>query len=1075
MLQNLKLISAGAGSGKTYRLTQEMTALLTEGSVRPAGIIATTFTKRAAAELKERVRVALLRKGLTREANELTSALIGTVHGLGVKLLRRFAYEAGVSPQVDIIADGDGQRLFNLSMAKVIKIEQIQAIENLCVRLSLSQGNDKYNWRGDVLNLVEIIRGNNFSAEDIARSRWKSWESLAAYLPPVNDDLSLEQFHTRLERLLKETRQQLLDNERDQTKKTDGVAQRLRDLLRQLKERDALPWAEYAKLARLEQDVGAKSRELVTELAELGARHASLRGFQDDLKGYQDLLFDFAAEAIREYDTFKKNRGRIDYTDMEVLVLDLLDNPNVQETLRRELDLLMVDEFQDTSPMQLAIFLRLSELARRSVWVGDPKQSIYGFRGAEPRLMAAVMQANGPIDPANIQRDSWRSRQELVYACNSLFVAAFPEFSPKEVSLEPIRCPAGTEHSPPESEELAATGALIHWHFEVESGRYNAEFLRDALAKAVRELLANPPLILPKGAKQERRLVAGDVAILCRSNQGCFDLADSLAKQGIPAAIARKGLMQTAEATFILACLKYMLNPSDTLSVAEILLFGARRSLPEIIDLRLAFLSATDVDEAWARDQDIIRTLDELRTVTSEHSTSEMLNIILERADVRRIAVAWGTGEQRLSNIDEIRRLAVAYEDHCHHQHTAASLGGFLLYLDGLVRDKDDQQGASERPEAVNVLTYHKSKGLEWPAVVCYDLDQNLRAGVWGRAVVPNDPDAPVDLERPLANRWLRYWVNPYGKLAKGVPLIETLAESSWQERATEEALAEEARLLYVGMTRARDYLILPTGKNGASWVDRVYARGGKATSVLEPGTSETPFSWNGMDIDKRYQQWTEPRQQPAYPMAFHEIPFIDRQRSGRQSFPPLRVTEEFLLSLANGTAPGQPLRYVDLPEPEPATDQRVLARCIAHFLAGDPVAGGDQDYRRELATGLLDDFAPGGDPEPDTLLHASDGFHSLRDSNWPDATFRCRVAVRGTVRGHRYGGHIDWLGEQPDGSLILLQDVCLSGKQFQQQSALRIAEVKLLAEVLHQSTSAPVTAAFLHFPGTGELAEVPL
>ena len=98
-------------------------------------------------------------------------------------------------------------------------------------------------------------------------------------------------------------------------------------------------------------------------------------------------LFDIAIEALREYDAYKKRRGLIDYTDMEVLVKRLLEKETVQEVLREELDLLMVDEFQDTSPIQLEIFLKLSQLATYSVWVGDPKQSIYGFRGAEPRLM----------------------------------------------------------------------------------------------------------------------------------------------------------------------------------------------------------------------------------------------------------------------------------------------------------------------------------------------------------------------------------------------------------------------------------------------------------------------------------------------------------------------------------------------------------------------------------------------------------------------------------------------------------------------------------------------------------------
>ncbi|MCB0624313.1 MAG: UvrD-helicase domain-containing protein, partial [Saprospiraceae bacterium] len=103
---SFRIISAGAGSGKTYRLTSEMVELL-KGDVRAAGIIATTFTKKAAAELQERVRVRLLEAGLRQQANELNHALIGTVHGLGVKLLQRFAYEAGVSPEVSIIADED--------------------------------------------------------------------------------------------------------------------------------------------------------------------------------------------------------------------------------------------------------------------------------------------------------------------------------------------------------------------------------------------------------------------------------------------------------------------------------------------------------------------------------------------------------------------------------------------------------------------------------------------------------------------------------------------------------------------------------------------------------------------------------------------------------------------------------------------------------------------------------------------------------------------------------------------------------------------------------------------------------
>jgi len=468
----------------------------------------------------------------------------------------------------------------------------------------------------------------------------------------------------------------------------------LRRLHGQLNRKGYLPWYELCKLANFKaKGVGAKSRDLVDPVVEIGQLHPTLSAFQNDLHRYQDLIFDCAEAAIAEYDKYKKNRGRIDYTDMEVLVLGLLDNPAVQETLRRELDLLMVDEFQDTSPIQLALFLRLSELAKQSVWVGDPKQSIYGFRGAEPRLMKAVMNANGPVDPANIQQRSWRSREDIVHACNAIFTSAFPDIAEEAVVLQPVRTRAGGALAPAESTEFAERSGILHWHFVLDGkGRISKAWTMDVLAKAITELLANPPLIRPKGEDGERPLIAGDIAILCRTNYGCVAMAAALAKQGLPAAIARNGLLQTAEATLILACLKYLLNSSDSLSVAEILLFGSRHSLPKIIDSRLDYLEALQgrqEDERvapWAKDEAIIKTLDELRATTGEHSTSEMINLLLERLDLRRVIVAWGDGEQRLSNVDELRRLAVAYEDNCHRLHRAASLGGYLLYLDQLLR-----------------------------------------------------------------------------------------------------------------------------------------------------------------------------------------------------------------------------------------------------------------------------------------------------------------------------------------------------------------------------------------------------
>jgi ATP-dependent helicase/nuclease subunit A len=1069
VLNNLKLISAGAGSGKTYRLTEEMTTALMQGQVRPEGIIATTFTKKAAAELRERVRVKLLREGLSQEANALKNALIGTVHGLGVKLLKRFAFEAGVSPTVEIIAEEDHQRYFNLSMAAVISLETIDEIERLCEQLGLSVDGEPYNWRKQVLQLVEIIRSNNFSAGDLEESKKRSWESLAAFLPTVRPDLALPQVQSQLQTALTETAAALLNNEADGTKKTLTAAQTLKRLASTLQRRRSLPWSDYCRLCGFTEKVGAKSRELVEHLVSVAATHAQLQAFRDDIRRFQELMFDAAGAAIAEYDRFKKSRGRIDYTDMEVLVLQLLEHPRVKESLRRELDLLMVDEFQDTSPIQLALFLKLSTLAKQSIWVGDPKQSIYGFRGAEPRLMAAVMAATGPMDVANIQRNSWRSREDVVYACNAIFSMAFPEIPEVAVVLDPIRTRNGNDFSPAEPPSLRERSGIWHWHFELDGkGRISKQWTREVLAKAVRELLANPPTILPKGAKAPRKMIPADIAILCRSNYGCADMAEALSKQGLSAAIARTGLLGTAEATLVLACLKYLLNASDSLSVAEILLFGSRRPLEEIVHDRISYLKAREHDDVpWAKEDPLIQSLDELRGISQEYSTSEMLNLLIERLGLRRNIVAWGDGEQRLSNIDELRRLSIAYEGNCHRQHRAASLGGFLLYLDQLQRDQSDDQGASERPDAVNVLTYHRSKGLEWPVVICADLDQKLRADVWGLDVVALKEE--VDLSAPLQGRWIRYWVNPYGRLTKGVPWMEQVRESPWETEAREKALAEEARLLYVGFTRARDFLILPTNKDGAPWLDRAFSRGGGKIPVLDPNSTDAPFDWKGQEVNKYLMTWTEPRVLPSSVRNYREVLFLSGDRPGRQPHPGATLQEDWLLKQFRGTQLRDHNQLFPVPDLDPDA-VRLWAGAARALISGDFPAL-PSSIRLERAKMLLDNFLPGGEYSPDVIAQYSEAFHAWHQREFPNATLRHGLPVQASIQGREIQLSIDWVIDFNGGTTII-QEILLSPKQFSQQREQLLAQASLRMAVL-ASNGIKVSRCFLHHIPAGSLLEV--
>ncbi len=126
---------------------------------------------------------------------------------------------------------------------------------------------------------------------------------------------------------------------------------------------------------------------------EVAAMLASHAGLHADLRRYLELMFKLAADTLDAYASAKRQIGALDFTDQERLLLDVLDHPFVASTLGEELDLLMVDEFQDTSPIQLALFLKLARYARQVVWVGDIKQAIYGFRGSDTALMRSVIEA----------------------------------------------------------------------------------------------------------------------------------------------------------------------------------------------------------------------------------------------------------------------------------------------------------------------------------------------------------------------------------------------------------------------------------------------------------------------------------------------------------------------------------------------------------------------------------------------------------------------------------------------------------------------------------------------------------
>ncbi len=1079
----ITLISAGAGSGKTYRLTQELTRLLASGAVRPAGIIATTFTRKAAAELQERVRVKLLEEGMTEAANELGAAFIGTVHSVGTRLLQRFAFEAGVSPLVEIIADGDEQRIFNESLAQVLTEEKIEQFNALADRLGLTKktggGKQEFDWRKHIHAVTDVARANNFDRAVLEKSKAKSWQAFQKFLPEPSPN-DAQTWNNQLLFHLENTAESLDNQDLDQTKKTKDVAIALRTFANQLRWQEKLDWHEWVKIGK--QDVGAKSKDTAAPLLEFAQSHPAHAQFQADVRDYIFGIFDAAISALEEFAQYKKRRGLIDYTDMETVLSRLVRLPAVRETLRAELDLLLVDEFQDTSPIQLDIFLQISQLAKTSIWVGDPKQSIYGFRGADPALMQAIIEQTGGVRPENILDKSWRSRADIVRAVNAIFCKAFPQFPPAQVALEPERTPEkDAPNQPP---------ALVHWHFKSELDERKvpgSPWAENCLADQTRILLERRWPVVPKGEKTARPLRPGDVAVLCRSNDECLRVAEALHRAGLKASIARAGLLDTREAQLVLACLKFLLSPSDALAVAEIRLLAGGESLAEIVDDRLDFLrkkraavenenvgrvsnpSDVHTPERWGNQDFHIQKLLELRPRTADLSASEILGLLLDELDLRRTTLRFDNAPQRLDNLDMLRRFALEYEDACTRLHSAATLGGFLLWLKNLENADKDAQGSGENPDAVNVLTYHKSKGLEYPATIVSSLTQKLRESIWGVNLVAETE--AVDLDNILGNRWLRFWVNPYADQLRNTRIDDQLRESPEFAVATAQALAEEARLLYVGLTRARDYLIFPTNRHPTEWLNRTFNNGQGEIPTLDENSQETPFYWKNEVVRIATEVSFKPKDFPDAALSAGAEPPVrfHANRRGKAKFLENEAIDALLESPPNFQPPsvGEPIEFagaLDLTtfeklsnlDGDPAERLAKLHRALTNILLADnlklPAAERLRICQKQLEINELvsQNLSPvrlaklGGETpwqvRPEDLSRHSEAFFQFLKTEFSPKKLARAWPLRAKFEGRLLDVSLDFLLENESGFVLLQTCPPGDGRKSGKQQAAQLA-----------------------------------
>ena len=815
-MKNIQYINAGAGSGKTTRLTEILSQKLGSKEYKPSEVILTTFTELAASEFREKSRERLYNDKHADVAAELDSATIGTVHSVALSFIQKYWYLIGVSPDMKVMSEDDLQVYISESLGDCVEKEDLEFFRSYGSFFDLKDSQSHVDldfWKDHLLAIIDKV--NNYDV-DIEQSKTDS----------CNVVEKVFNSKTLLNRSLLEGFTKVLSQQ------IEGYAKTNKDKYQPILDVLTSSRVSYASLVKLYKLLTKDPPAKIINGFKTGMTERAFDDFVKNLMGFQmssvgddspggmmkkmiNILFEIAKKWKDGFNDFKAKRHIIDYNDMERLFLELLDKPQVEAEIQGAYKLMMVDEFQDSSPIQLKIFNKLSDLMEQSYWVGDPKQSIYGFRGADVGLVNEITKQfiDEDRDPAlNLTYDnlpnSWRTRSPLVNLTTECFTKAFEGIiDRKNVKLEAAR-----------QEYEQFSDSLYHWNCIAS----RQDLFADKVADRVKLLLDSQTIIQIKNKEEFRTIRPGDIAILCRSNAECKNF-NALVKKGIPVSFVKNDILQQTEVQLVFTLLKFMVDSSNKHVRADLLRLLDETSTQDILQQRLDYvislISEEDDEEnegkkkivmkpdQWLEEGNaLICKLKGFKNTVNNQSVSDLLESIIFGLALPEVVAKWGDADNRRQNLQTLCSLAKKYDEHCLQMGIGASIGGLLTYLSYAEVDSKIDNAS----DAVKVLTYHKSKGLEWYYVILSSLsddsleDQEFTKKIfWGvhelRHPAPNEQYGYViQFLPPIINGGNTYLPQPIIDACKKLKLYTTLQNKERNELC---------HLLYVGVTRARDYL----------------------------------------------------------------------------------------------------------------------------------------------------------------------------------------------------------------------------------------------------------------------------
>ena len=854
------LVEAGAGSGKTALMAGRV-ALLIAGGTAPRNIAAITFTEAAAAELLERIdRIvrALVsseppteigpalptglsdaqRANLNEGADALDELTCATIHGFCQKLITPYPVESGQDPGASIIDPSVAELAFDdlvdawLSarfgrdpaedgLGRLPQIEHPGAEGgDLFAALLQRSPDETLRLIRDTAHLLRMHRTAGAGVSEIDLEAHTRFVDAARAFAAWYESTGIEEPDTAaVANDLLEVAEAFGEPVADRVS-GERIAQMLHHRPPQAcrkNERGFKQWRAKTKWRNAAKAAGMGAAEGETLFGAGLERYETCEGaygeFCHALAGLAVHRFILEFETIRKlYREYKRNAALLDFDDLLYQARDLLrDHESVRKALSRRYTHILLDEFQDTDPLQAEIIWRLAgEGDPGAPWqervirpgalflVGDPKQAIYRFRGADVQTYIAARDALSQRDPASIisVTTNFRSREPILACVNDHFESLLAESreQPGFTPLVPTR--DGDEETIGPS--VAAFDVVLGDEHRSGRGRLIVESVREEEARIVAgvaaRLIGSYP-VFDVDTGKTRPAKASDVALLAPTGAGLWIYERALEENDVPIATqAGKGFYRRQEVQDLIAVARTLADARDTLA------FGAliRGPLVGLSDEQIADeICALPVDPdrsvrldvktepSLVRNPVLRQTLRNLQALRRRRRTTTPYQIMAEAVDalgVRPILMARHRGSARraLGNVDLLLEMARPY--------AARGIEEFARALWQRWEDAEDQvEGRHDEGEdAVSIITMHSAKGLEWPVVIPINSTTGLRR-----------QDGFLYRRRDDS---VHFKILGFADTEYEETMLEEIAELN----------RERVRLWYVSLTRARDLLLLP-------------------------------------------------------------------------------------------------------------------------------------------------------------------------------------------------------------------------------------------------------------------------